>query len=129
MSEKLNVVKVILKHKGMILAAKEKESGKWELPGGLIEDDGVFEAAKREMLEETGLEVSDLEEVLRIRLEEEQTVDCSMVYAKNFSGDPNPGGDITELKWVKPEEFKQLDWHRDAGFNIPVLEHMNHYLK
>jgi 8-oxo-dGTP pyrophosphatase MutT (NUDIX family) len=95
----------------------------------LIEDDGEFEAAKREMLEETGLEVSDLEEVLRIRLEDGKTVDCSMVYAKNFSGDPSPGGDITELKWVKPEEFKRLDWHRDAGFNIPVLEHLNHYLK
>lgn len=48
----------IIKHDNKILLVKVKSSGKWFLPGGMIEiGESVEDAIHREVFEETGIEV------------------------------------------------------------------------
>lgn len=54
---------IILNKDGLVLGLERKDiPGAWQLPqGGLDEDETPLEAVKREILEETGIEKSDLE--------------------------------------------------------------------
>lgn len=52
---------IIENHNGEILLQQRKDNGKWGLPGGVMEIGEKFiEAAKREVLEEVGIEVDNL---------------------------------------------------------------------
>lgn len=125
------VAKVLIQNsEEKFLAVKEEESGKWELPGGCIEQgENRFQASKREIKEELGLEITGLQDVVRIEIEDDRTVNCYMIYAENFKGKPEPREEILETKWVTAGEFKDMDWHLNAGYNIPVMKHLEEYLE
>lgn len=132
MSEKIDVVKIIIENdEGLILAVREAESQKWELPGGKIRSsEGRFEAAERELLEETGLESSNFEDVVRVEVESEECVNCYIVYTdhprEEFVEIDNE--ELDDFKWVRPEKYKALDWHADSGYGIPAVEKLDSYL-
>ncbi|MFB6190522.1 MAG: NUDIX domain-containing protein [Candidatus Nanohaloarchaea archaeon] len=129
--KEIPVAKVLVRNdKDEFLVVKERESGKWELPGGIIEDDeDRFEAAEREVLEETGLEVSGLEDVVRIELEDDRVIDCYMVHARDHEGNIEAGGDVEEAKWVEAEEFREMEWHVNSAYNIVPMEYLDNYLE
>lgn len=125
--DEIPVVKVLIENsEGEFLAVREKESGHWELPGGKIEEDeDRFSAAKREVKEETGLEIEDPNDVIRLDLHREEELRCWMVQAVKRDVEPKPGGkEVDNLRWVTSEEFQELEWSIDAGFNIPVMKMM-----
>lgn len=131
MTEKINVAKVILRNSaGLILAVRERESQKWELPSGKIgEDESRFEAAERELLEETDLKPESLEDVVRVEVESVESVNCYILFTENFEGKASvSNSEIDKLKWVKPEKYKELDWHADSGYGIPAVEKLEKYL-
>lgn len=131
MTDRIPVVKAMIRDpEGRFLVVEERDSGKWELPGGIMEEDeNRFQSAKREVEEETDLEISGLKDVVRIELEDEQVIDCYMVHAGEYRGDMEPGGDVEEAKWVTAEEFKEIDWHRDSAYNIVPMMYLDEYLE
>ena len=53
---------IIFNEEGQILLQKRSDMGTWDVPGGMLElGEAVEVAAKREILEETGLQVKNLE--------------------------------------------------------------------
>ena len=58
-------VAVLVFKQGRLLLGRRRKSpgaGSWQLPGGLLEkSETVFDAAQREVLEETGLGISQLQ--------------------------------------------------------------------
>jgi 8-oxo-dGTP diphosphatase len=137
--EKIDVVKVLVEDNGKFLVLRKSEdydwkAGKWELPGGsLREFENIFEAARREVKEETGLEIQDLRRVVRTKIEEidneKPVVDCWILFTKNFTGEIELSEEHGESRWVKAEEFLEMNWHRDAGYNIPSMKFLEDYLE
>jgi 8-oxo-dGTP diphosphatase len=90
-------------------------AGRWALPGGFLEiDEPIEDAARRELKEETGLEVSGPISLLGVfgdpgRDPRGRTI--SLVYLAILPGLP-PGvagaDDAAEAAWLDPSEVKEL---------------------
>jgi len=130
MTERIDVVKIIVQNdEGLVLAVREAESEKWELPGGKIKSsEDRFKAAERELLDETGLESSNFEDVVRIEVENDICVNCYIVHTQGSDTVEIDKRELDEFRWVKPEEYKELDWHADSGYSIPAVEKLDKYL-
>ena len=102
----------------MIRRAKQPRRGQWSLPGGAQElGETVFDAAKREVLEETGLDIEILEMldvVDSIRLDDSGKVQyhytlIDFVALVNGSEKPNAASDASEVVWMTLEEISKLE--------------------
>ena len=110
---------VAVLHDGQVLLARrgiEPRKGKYVLPGGFVDfDETPYEAARREMREETGLECPELDllEVHTIRYRENEASLSIVFHARHWHGEPHAGDDAAELAW-RPVEFVESDefaWH------------------
>lgn len=131
MAEKISVAKVLIRdEEGKFLAVQDQKTGRWEVPGGKIEDDeDRFQAAKREVEEEVDLEVSDFRELVRIEVEDSGHIDCWLLYAENFSGKvAMDSGELSGFDWVTADEFYRMDWKTHAGYDIPVMKRLEEFL-
>ncbi len=120
----MDVVNAIIKSRDGIrfLAIKRKEgihAGKWAFPGGIVEKGETAEdALKREVKEETGLDISRI--IRKISDYEysrggEEPVkksrgQCFLVSIKNLKGAENVkiSSEIADFRWVTPEEFESM---------------------
>ncbi len=114
---------VVLGAKGVLLVkrAKPPRQGQWSLPGGAQKlGETVFEAARRETLEETGLEIEVLglidvvdsiapDEGGEIRYHY-TLIDVLAVAAGDGSGAPGPvaGSDAEDVAWFPLEKIPGL---------------------
>jgi 8-oxo-dGTP diphosphatase len=89
--------------------------GQWSIPGGMLESgETLVLGVRRELLEETGIEVKVLEliEVFeRINLDGEGKARYHYVVldylCEGIRGEPRAGSDVTEVAWANPEELAQ----------------------
>jgi 8-oxo-dGTP diphosphatase len=105
---------------GKILAikrSKEPGKGKWSIPGGRVElGETVYEAARRETLEECSIEI-EIERVLdsvdNIIRDEEGRIKYHFVIidllARYVSGEIRAQSDAEACRWVTPQELVKLD--------------------
>lgn len=136
MTDKITVSKILIRNDEEEFLMLKKAShydwmaDKWEQPGGKLEnDENRFEAARREIKAETGLEVSSLENLVRLEIEDNQTlVNCYVLYTDSFSGNIKLSEEHQSYKWVDTEEALELDWHRNAAYIVPVIEYLDEYL-
>ncbi len=135
MSDKILVVKVLVEKDGKFLVVQKTENygwkaGKWELPGGKVEEgEKGFETAKREVEEETDLEIEDLHKVVRVEVEDDnQCVNCGIIHTNTVSGEVELSDEHQDHEWVRPDDFRIMDWHRDAGYVLPAMRYLQEYL-
>jgi 8-oxo-dGTP diphosphatase len=80
--------------------------GLWDLPGGFLhEDEHPLDALRREIREETALEIEPLE-FLGFWLEpyDGRTLLC-LAWTARALGEPRPGDDLAELRWFGPDQL------------------------
>lgn len=141
MSKELLVSKVLIENsEGKFLVLQKSEDydlkgGKWELPGGKIGDnlkEDRFDAGRREIQDETNLKLKELVDVVRTELEEfkedEPVVNCWILHTDNFKGEITLSEEHKDYRWVEPCEFRNMDWHRDAGYSLPSMVYLEEYL-
>src|SRR6266498_3874494 len=102
---------VCFDERGRVLLGRrafEPGGGRWDLPGGFLEEDEhPLDALRRETREETGLEIEPLA-FLGFWLEpyEGRVVLC-LAWTARASVEARAGDDLTELHWFEPTELPE----------------------
>ena len=94
--------------------AGEPERGKWDLPGGFLEEgEHPLDALRRELREETSLEVEPLDfvGVWMDRYGEGDAPATLNLYwtARVLTGEPRAADDVSELRWFAPDELPSAE--------------------
>jgi mutator protein MutT len=112
------VAAIILRDREILLVKRGAEPGlgKWSVPGGSIEiGETLEEALKREVLEETGLEivVGKLAGVCDLIVKREGEIRFHYILIDYFaaveSGEPVAATDVSECRWVSLDEISRYD--------------------
>lgn len=131
------VVGVITNDKGEVLLCKRNEPelvfahGKWEFPGGGIEfGEDPIEAVKREVKEETGVDVEIVRMLPKVISDkQEYTAETSIhviiisYECKIISGTPTAhlNEEVEEVKFFPKDEIKNLNTFRNTQPTIEML--------
>lgn len=100
----------------LVRRAHPPAMGMWAIPGGRVRlGETIQEAAEREILEETGVVIRAGAPILTFDVI--QRNDCGEVeyhyvivdmVADYVSGEPHPGDDAADARWIKADELAQL---------------------
>jgi ADP-ribose pyrophosphatase YjhB (NUDIX family) len=106
-------VQALVEHDGRLLLARRARNpsiGLWDLPGGFLEEDEhPLDALRRELREETGLEIEP-DGFVGVWVEpgyEGRTVLCLTWDARVVAGEARPDDDVAELRWFAPAELPE----------------------
>ena len=91
--------------------AQDPSAGLWDIPGGFLEEgEHPLDGLRRELLEETGLEIEPTE-FLGTWMQEYtgRTVLCLTWLARAVGGEAAAGDDLIELGWFGPDELPGPD--------------------
>jgi NAD+ diphosphatase len=100
--------------RGHVLLARRADEpfkGRWDLPGGFLEEgEHPLDGIRRELLEETGLEVEPLAFIGfwmdRYPYETHTAATLNLYWtARIVRGSPSPADDVSELAWFQPDEL------------------------
>jgi len=112
--EPVVVVGAAILRDGRLLAARRSAppdvAGRWELPGGKV-DEGETEVAAlvRECREELGVEVEPGDPLgPETRLKDDYVLRVRLATLRD--GEPAPLEDHDALRWLGPEELEEVDW-------------------
>jgi ADP-ribose pyrophosphatase YjhB (NUDIX family) len=111
----------------VLLASRAEEpfKGRWDIPGGFLEEgEHPLDGLRRELREETGLEVEPLEflGVWMDRYGGDSTAEATLnLYwtARVESGEARAADDVDDLRWFEPDELPAPD---ELAFqNVPLV--------
>ena len=111
----------------MLLARRGHEPflGRWDIPGGFLEEgEHPLDGLRRELREETGLEVEPLEfiGVWMDRYGGDSTAEATLnMYwtARVVAGESEAADDVSELRWFNAEELPPAE---ELAFeNVPLV--------
>lgn len=110
-------VAVVIEEDGRILLGLRgegtREPGKWSFPAGFVDrGERVESAAAREIREETGIEVAELE-LLGLFSRDGEPVVLAVYAARSFSGSPAPHDDLADVGWFDPHDPPDLAFPHD----------------
>lgn len=113
----VGVAILVLDDQKRLLLMKRSDSGCWGPPGGAVEPGEVVEdAAKRETLEETGLEICDMSlfgvfsgpELYYKYPNEDEVYNVTIVYLScDWRGDVSINNEHTDWKWFTVSEIPE----------------------
>lgn len=95
---------------------------KWTPPGGrIIPGKNLEESLKMKIKEQTGLEIENLGNIFAMIPEEKKEFILLLYLCEVIKGKEKVGGNLKEIKWVKPEEL-------DSYFTIAYHPHLKEYI-
>jgi ADP-ribose pyrophosphatase YjhB (NUDIX family) len=109
----------------LVRRAHEPFKGRWDIPGGFLEEgEHPLDGLRRELSEETGLEIEPREFVgiWMDRYGGDSTAEATLnLYwtARVLGGEAQPADDVDDLRWFAPDELPGND---ELAFqNVPLV--------
>lgn len=102
----VSVAGIVVRDDGRVLVIKRDDNGHWEAPGGVLELDESFEdGVRREVLEETGLEVT-VERLTGVYKNLAHGIVALVYRCAPVSGEPHATEEAREIRWLTKEEVR-----------------------
>jgi len=102
-------VQGVLERDGKVLLAKraiEPRRGMWDIPGGFLEEgEEALDGLRRELREETGLEVEPVEWLGAFLDPYGDHWVLGLSWVVHGEGEPQAADDVAELAWFAPDEL------------------------
>jgi ADP-ribose pyrophosphatase YjhB (NUDIX family) len=115
----VSVAGIVVRDDGRVLVIKRDDNGHWEAPGGVLELGESFEAGvRREVLEETGLEVA-VECLTGVYKNLNHGIVALVYRCRPVGGELHPTEEACEIRWMTIEEVQSA---MVPAFEIRVLD-------
>lgn len=102
----VSVAGIVVRDDSRVLVIKRDDNGQWEAPGGVLELDESFEAGvRREVLEETGLEVT-VERITGVYKNLTHGIVALVYRCRPAGGEPHATEEAREIRWMTKEEVQ-----------------------
>ncbi|MFK3981043.1 NUDIX hydrolase [Micromonospora sp. NPDC050397] len=115
----VSVAAVVVDDHDQVLVIRRQDNGAWQLPGGVLELDETPEVgARREVLEETGADVS-IERLTGVYKNMKLGVVALVFRARFVSGEPGPTREAAAVEWWSAERVAA---EMDEAFAVRILD-------
>ncbi|WP_089324352.1 NUDIX hydrolase [Actinomadura meyerae] len=117
----VSVAGVILDDAGRALLIQRRDNGHWEAPGGVLElDEDIRTGIKREVLEETGLQVH-VDDLTGIYKNMKRGIIALVFRCRLAGGNAQETSEAQDLRWMTAGEVRAL---ATEAFAVRVLDAM-----
>lgn len=100
----VSVAGVVVRDDGRILAIRRRDNGAWQAPGGILEaDERIEEGLRREVMEETGVQVEPIA-LTGVYKHMKLGVVALVFRCRLVSGTPSVTAEAAEVAWLTPSE-------------------------
>jgi len=100
----VSVAAVITDDDGRILVVQRRDTGKWEIPGGILEaPESIHAGMRREVEEETGV-IAEPERLRGVYKNLRLGVVALVFRARIVSGQPGPTEESAAVEWWTPDQ-------------------------
>lgn len=104
----VSVSAAVVDPSGKLLAALRRDNGQWEPPGGILElEEAIDEGLRREVLEETGLNV-EIDTLTGVYKNLSQGIIALVFRCHSIGGQLTTGDETAALRWMTLAEIKDL---------------------
>ena len=115
----VSVAGIVVGDDDRVLVIKRDDNGHWEAPGGVLELDESFEAGvQREVLEETGLEVT-VERLTGVYKNLTHGIVALVYRCRPAGGEAHASEEASEIRWMTREEVQTA---MVPAFGVRVLD-------
>ncbi len=115
----VSVAGAVVREDGRVLAIQRRDNAKWEPPGGVLElEESIEDGLRREILEETGLEV-EVDRLTGVYKNLDRGIIALFFRCHPGSGSPSQTREASDVRWVDSTEIAQL---MDPAYAIRVQD-------
>ncbi|SCF07871.1 NUDIX hydrolase [Micromonospora mirobrigensis] len=102
----VSVAAVIPDEQGRVLVIQRRDNGAWQLPGGVLElDEAIEDGMRREVVEETGVQVEPVR-LTGVYKNMKLGVVALVFRAQLVAGTPRPTEESAAVDWWTPERVR-----------------------
>jgi ADP-ribose pyrophosphatase YjhB (NUDIX family) len=115
----VSVAGIVVRDDDRVLVIRREDNGQWEAPGGVLELDESFEdGVRREVLEETGLQVT-VERLTGVYKNLTRGIVALVYRCSPADGDTHRTAEAREVRWMTREEVQSA---MNPAFAVRVLD-------